>query len=166
MTIGVIAQFGRALEWHSRGQEFDPPWLHNRTKMAQSRREFLFNTAALGLGGIIGLSSTKKIFGEKLPSINKMMARKKNVLFIAVDDLRPELGCYGHPMIKSPNIDALAKTAVLFERAYCQQAVCAPSRASLLTGRRPDTTKIYDLKTHIRTTMPDVVTLQQYFKNN
>ena len=69
-------------------------------------------------------------------------------------------------MVKSPNIDALAKSGVLFERTYCQQAVCAPTRASLLTGRRPDTTKIYDLKTHIRTTMPNVVTLQQYFKNN
>ncbi|MFZ4622583.1 MAG: sulfatase-like hydrolase/transferase, partial [Bacteroidota bacterium] len=93
-------------------------------------------------------------------------ARRKNILFIAVDDLRPELGCYGHPMVKSPNIDALAKVGVLFERTYCQQAVCGPTRASLLTGKRPDTTKVYDLKTHVRKANPDIVTLQQHFKNN
>src|SRR6185503_2932053 len=91
--------------------------------------------------------------------------RKPNILFIAVDDLRPELGCYGG-QAKTPNLDALAKRSVLFDRAYCQQAVCSPSRTSMLTGRRPDTTKIYDLETHVRTTIPDVVTLPQYFKQN
>jgi iduronate 2-sulfatase len=133
--------------------------------MNQTRREFLASTALLGIGAV-ALSPIKKVFGEKLDQISSVVARRKNILFIAIDDLRPELGCYGHPMVKSPNIDELAKNGILFERTYCQQAVCAPSRASLLTGRRPDTTKIYDLKTHIRTTMPDVVTLQQYFKNN
>src|SRR5216110_3163818 len=86
-----------------------------------------------------------------------------NVLFLAVDDLRPELGCYGGAA-KSPNLDELSKRALLFERAYCQQAVCSPSRTSMLTGRRPDTTRIYDLETHFRCTIPDVVTLPQYFK--
>lgn len=89
---------------------------------------------------------------------------KYNVLFIAVDDLRPQTGCYGHPIMKTPNIDALARSGTLFNRAYCQQAVCSPSRTSLLTGLRPDTTRIYDLQTHFRKTIPNVITLPQYFK--
>jgi len=91
---------------------------------------------------------------------------RPNVLFIAVDDLRPELGCYGKDYIKSPNIDALARSGVVFERAYVQQAVCSPSRTSVMTGTRPDTSKVWDLKTHFRVALPDVVTLQQNFKNN
>jgi arylsulfatase A-like enzyme len=90
-----------------------------------------------------------------------------NVLFVAVDDLRPELGCYGCRHIRSPNIDRLAARGRVFLRAYCQQAVCSPSRTSLLTGARPDTTRIYDLETHFRTTMGDrVVTLPQLFKQH
>ena len=92
--------------------------------------------------------------------------RKPNILFIAVDDLRCELGCYGVKEIKSPNIDRLAARGVTFARAYCQMAVCNPSRASMLTGLRPDTVKVWDLVTPLRTTVPDVVTLPQYFKLN
>lgn len=90
---------------------------------------------------------------------------RPNVLFIASDDLRPELGCYGVKEIKSPNIDRLAATGTVFLRAYCQQAVCSPSRTSLMTGLRPDSTKIYDLNTHFRKFCPDVVTLGQSFKD-
>jgi arylsulfatase A-like enzyme len=134
--------------------------------MNRSRREFLTRSAALGITGVIGMSPLARTLAARGLDLGSVASRRKNVLFIAVDDLRPELGCYGHPIVKSPNIDALAASGLLFERTYCQQAVCGPTRASLLTGKRPDTTKVYDLKTHIRTTMPDVVTLQQHFKNH
>ena len=91
---------------------------------------------------------------------------RPNVLFLAIDDLRPQLGCYGDTRIKTPNIDSLAADGLLFERAYCQQAVCSPSRTSMLTGLRPDSTKVWDLFTHFRDTVPDVVTLPQHFLRN
>jgi arylsulfatase A-like enzyme len=88
-----------------------------------------------------------------------------NVLFIAVDDLRPEFGAYGAAYVKSPHLDRLARAGITFNRSYCQQAVCSPTRSSLLTGTRPDTTKVWDLVTHFRTALPNVVTLPQHFKN-
>lgn len=95
-----------------------------------------------------------------------LQPKAHNVLFIAIDDLRPKLGCYGDRYAKTPNIDRLAARSMVFERAYCQQAVCAPSRASLLTGLRPDTTKVYDLKTTFRKARPNAVTLPEVFKKN
>jgi len=92
--------------------------------------------------------------------------QKPNVLFIAVDDLRPELSCYGNAVIKTPNFDRLAKRGMVFNRAYCQQAVCSPSRASLMTGKRPDATRVWDLETHFRDALPNAVTIGQFFKNN
>jgi iduronate 2-sulfatase len=90
-------------------------------------------------------------------------AGKPNILLILVDDLRPELNCYGAGHIVSPHIDALAAESVVFTRAYTQQAVCAPSRNTLMTGLRPDGLGIYDLRTFFREKAPDVVTLSQHF---
>ena len=93
-------------------------------------------------------------------------SERPNVLFIAVDDLRPELGCYGQSHVISPNIDRLAREGMVFNRAYCQSAVCNPSRASLLTGMRPDRIKVWDLSTDFRDHAPQCVTLPQHFKQN
>ena len=70
---------------------------------------------------------------------------KPNILFIAVDDLKPILGCYGAPLIKTPNIDRLATLGTVFQNTYCQQAISGATRASVLTGLRPDKTQVYDL---------------------
>jgi len=91
-------------------------------------------------------------------------ASRPNVLMIVVDDLRDDIGCFGNPLAKTPNIDRLAARGIVFDRAYCQQAVCSPSRTSLLTGQRPDVTQVWDLKTHFRAALPDCVTLPQCFK--
>jgi arylsulfatase A-like enzyme len=87
-----------------------------------------------------------------------------NILFIPVDDLRPELNAYGISGIHTPNIDRLAAQGMVFTRTYCQQAVCNPSRASLLTGLRPDSIRVWDLRKNFRDVVPDVVTLPQFFK--
>jgi len=93
-------------------------------------------------------------------------AKKPNVLFIAIDDLRGTVGCLGDKIAVTPNMDKLAKQGTVFLSAYCQQAVCNPSRASVITGLRPDTLKVWDLKTHFRNHYPDIVTLPQYFKQH
>ena len=89
-----------------------------------------------------------------------------NVLFIAVDDLRTSLGCYGDTLVQSPHIDRFAATARRFDHAYTQQAVCGPSRTSLLTGRLPDNTRVWHNRNLFRDTQPDIVTLPQHFKNH
>lgn len=85
--------------------------------------------------------------------------KEPNVLFIAIDDLRGAVGCLGDKIAVTPNMDRLAKQGTVFLNAYCQQAVCNPSRASVITGMRPDTLKVWDLKTHFRKHHPDIVTL-------
>ena len=95
--------------------------------------------------------------------ISAQQKEKLNVLFIAIDDLKPILGCFGDTMVKTPNIDRLAKMGTVFMSNYCQQAVCGPTRASLMTGKRPDYTKVWDLKTTMRSVNPDIVSIPQYF---
>jgi iduronate 2-sulfatase len=115
-----------------------------------SRRDFLKT-----LGYTATALATTSVFAKP--------ASRLNVLMIPVDDLRPQLGCFGYDEIHSPNIDRIAGTGTLFRRAYTMVATCSPSRTSLMTGCRPDTTLVFDLVTHFRKHLPDVVTLPQHF---
>lgn len=96
----------------------------------------------------------------------KLQTKRPNILFIAVDDLRPELGCYGSPIAKTPNFDKLADSGLLFERAYCNQAICCPSRTSLMTGARPETVGVIENSTYFRDVSPDIITMPQQFRAN
>ncbi len=103
--------------------------------------------------------------GSRLAADESANRVKPNVLFIAVDDLACTLGCYGDLIAQTPNIDRLASEGVCFERAYNQLPLCNPTRASIMTGLRPDKIKVYDLDRHFRDQVPDVVTLPQAFQN-
>lgn len=94
--------------------------------------------------------------------IQSNVYKKPNVLFIAIDDLRPELGCYGSPIAITPNLDDIAGRGLLFNRAYCQQAICRPSRASLMTGMRPESTGLFHNYVALRELQPDIQTLPQH----
>ncbi|MGD8240268.1 MAG: sulfatase, partial [Armatimonadota bacterium] len=122
-----------------------------------SRRDFLTGTAALASIPLFDAVAGGPAAGGQ---------SKPNVLFFPIDDLRPQLGCYGHEAIESPSIDRLAAEGIRFERAYCQQAVCAPSRISLLSGCRLDTVGIYDLNTPLHSKHPEIVTMPQHFRKH
>ncbi len=128
--------------------EFQPEINRKTAEARRTRRTFL-KTGLLGL-----------------PRIVRAAPKKRNVLFIASDDLCTRVGCYGNQVVRTPNIDKLARSGVRFERAYCQYPWCSPSRSSLMTGLAPDTTKVWDLTTHFRKALPDVVTLPQVFQRN
>ncbi|MDX1284732.1 MAG: sulfatase [Draconibacterium sp.] len=124
--------------------------------MYQSITKYLL----LIIGAMFFLSCTNQTTKEK-----EQPEGKPNILFIAIDDLRPELGCYGNTQIKSPNIDKLASEGLLFNRTYCQQPICMASRASLMSGLRPDTMHIYNCLS-LEEDAPGILTLDQHFENN
>ncbi|MDD2597865.1 MAG: sulfatase [Kiritimatiellae bacterium] len=98
-----------------------------------------------------------------IPPANAQDRKKRpNILMIPVDDLKPLMGCYGHPQIITPNLDRLAQKGTTFLNNACQQAVCGPTRASLMTSRYPDSTGVWDLDTPMRSVNPDILTLPQY----
>ncbi|CAG9819697.1 unnamed protein product [Phaedon cochleariae] len=101
-----------------------------------------------------------------LLNIAQVHSKRPNVLFIIVDDLKPALKCYGDKNAHTPNIDSLARKSFLFNNAFAQQALCAPSRNSLLTSRRPDSTKLYDFYSYWRDTAGNFTTIPQHFKQN
>jgi len=102
------------------------------------------------------------LLGTLATNLIAQTTTKPNILFIAVDDLKPILGCYGNTLVKTPNIDRLANMGTVFTRNYCQQSVCGPTRASLMTGMRPDYTKVWDLKTQMRDMNPNILTIPQH----
>ena len=127
-----------------------------------TRRDILKGAVGGGAAAVLGstLLRGSRGFGAE-PG-----GKRPNVLLILADDLRPQLGCYGERQMVTPNIDKLAAEGVVFKRTFCQQPLCGPSRASFLTGLRPDTSKVWDNFTPARKQAPDVVTLPQHFKNN
>ena len=122
-----------------------------------TRRDFLSTSLKVGAAAF-----TTRLF----PKRHVHAEGQYNVLFIIVDDLRPFLGCYGHPEMHTPNIDGLAQRGTLFDRAYCQYPICNPSRTSMITGLRPETTGVFNNSIDFRQKLPNAVTLPQHFKTH
>jgi arylsulfatase A-like enzyme len=110
--------------------------------------------------GVVAVSLGALDFGEL------SVAAKPNVLFLICDDLNCNLGCYGHPLVKSPNIDRLAQRGVRFDNAYCQYPLCGPSRASFMAGLYPDQTLIHRNAIYLREHVPNVQTMSQMFRGS
>ena len=132
------------------------PTTSNSSQCRLTRRDFISTSLKAGVSAAFTTGL--------LPNLKAHAEQRYNVLFITVDDLRPLLGCYGHSEMHTPNIDALARRGTLFHRAYCQFPVCNPSRVSMLTGLRPETTGFVDNRQIFREVLPDVITLPQHFK--
>ncbi len=112
---------------------------------------------------VVSCKTTKnKIDNQSEITAQKVDKQPKNILFIAVDDLKPLLGAYGHTEMHTPNFDRLSQMGATFTNAYVQQAVCGPSRASVMTGTRPDRTKVWDLHTDFRESAPDLYSMPEY----
>jgi arylsulfatase A-like enzyme len=114
----------------------------------------------------VGIFVIAALLGRTANTSSPPAKPKYNVLFIISDDLRPELGCYGNTIIKTPNVDALAARGTLFDHAYAQFPLCNPSRTSILNGRYPTQTGVMDNNAYFRTKHPDYITLPQYFLKN
>ena len=125
----------------------EPQEVNKETDMSFTRRELLWMPAA-----------------APLASLAAPKAAKLNVLLIAVDDLNNRIGCYGDPVVKTPNLDRLARRGVRFDRAYCNYPLCNPTRTSLLSGRRPETTQVFDNNTPPRTHLGDIQFMPEYYK--
>lgn len=144
-----------------------------KEKKKVSRRNFLKKAGAAALVAPVSpmlisgaAANAKASVAPGFPMVQSGTNRKRNVLFIATDDMCNRLGCYDVPVIQSPNLDRLAQSGVRFDHHYCQFPLCGPSRTSLMTGLAPDTTKVYDLRTDFRDTTPGIVTVSQLFQKN
>ena len=124
--------------------------------MFRKQTLFVFLLAVIGLGII-------RSDADEIPSSTAAKAAKPNILLILVDDLKPAIGSYGDTNAITPNIDKLASRSMRFDKAYCNQAVCAPSRFTLLLGSHSTSTGLYGLGSQLRKVIPNAVTLPQYF---